>query len=79
MDFPREALPVLVHGIMDAEVSAQIRAQHGERNPDHLTRRKGDRGRAWDTRVGRWNGAFQPARGSVIASVATPPIPPPLQ
>ena len=29
----REALRVLVDGIMDAEVSAQIGAQHGERSP----------------------------------------------
>ena len=33
VDFLREALRVLVDGIMDAEVSAQIGAQHGERSP----------------------------------------------
>ena len=32
VDFLREALRVLVDGIMDAEVSAQIGAQHGERS-----------------------------------------------
>ena len=34
VDLLREALRVLVDGIMDAEVSAQIGAQHGERSPD---------------------------------------------
>ena len=52
MDFLREALQVLVKGIMDAEVSAQIGAEHGERSPDRLTYRNGYRGRDWDTRVG---------------------------
>ena len=46
--FLREALRVLVDGIMDAEVSAQIGAQHGERSPERVTYRN----RTWDTRVG---------------------------
>ena len=47
VDLLREALRVLVDGIMDAEVSAQIGAQHGERSPaGHY------RNRTWDTRVG---------------------------
>ena len=33
---------------MDAEVSAQIGAQHGERSPERVTYRN----RTWDTRVG---------------------------
>ena len=33
VDFLREALRFLVDGIMDAEVSAQIGAEHGERCP----------------------------------------------
>ena len=48
----REALRVLVDGIMDAEVSAQIGAQHGERSPERVTYRNGYRNRTWDTRVG---------------------------
>ena len=52
VDFLREALQVLVEGIMDAEVSAQTGAQHGERNPDRITHRNGYRNRDWDTRVG---------------------------
>ena len=37
VDFLREALRVLVDGIMDAEVSAQIGAQHRERSPEWVT------------------------------------------
>ena len=40
VDLLREALCVLVDGIMDAEVSAQIGAEHGERSPaGHLPQR----------------------------------------
>ena len=52
VDILREALQVLVESIMDAEVSAPIGAQRGERNPDRLTHRNGYRNRTWDTRVG---------------------------
>ena len=52
VDFLREALSVLVDSIMDAEVSAQIGGEYGERTPDRITHRKGYRARAWDTRVG---------------------------
>ena len=48
VDLLREALRVLVDGIMDAEVSAQ----HGERSPERVTYRNGYRNRTWDTRVG---------------------------
>ena len=37
VDFLRESLQVLVESIMDAEVSAQIGAQHGERNPGSIS------------------------------------------
>ena len=52
VDFLREALRVLVDGIMDAEVSAQIGAEHGERSSERVTYRNGYRNRTWDTRVG---------------------------
>ena len=56
VDLLREALRVLVDGIMDAEVSAQIGAQHGERSPERVTYRNGYRNGyrncTWDTRVG---------------------------
>ena len=51
-DFLREALRVLVEGIMDAEVSSRIGAEYGERCPERVTQRNGYRPRAWDTRVG---------------------------
>ena len=46
VDFLREALQVLVEGVMDAEVSARIGAGHGERSPNRLTHRNGYRTRA---------------------------------
>ena len=52
VDFLREALRVLVEGIMDAEVSARTGAGYGERSPERVTQRNGYRSRAWDTRVG---------------------------
>ena len=52
VDLLREALRVLVDGIMDAEVSARIGAEHGERSPERVTYRNGYRNRTWDTRVG---------------------------
>ena len=55
VDFLREALRVLVEGIMDAEVSARIGAEYGERSPERVTQRNGYRSRAWDTRVGLWS------------------------
>ena len=52
VDFLREALRVLVEGIMDVEVSSRIGAEYGERSPERVTQRNGYRSRAWDTRVG---------------------------
>ena len=46
VDFLREALQVLVEGIMDAEVSTQIGAQLSERSSERLTHRNGYRSRA---------------------------------
>jgi putative transposase len=37
---------------MEADVSAQIGAELGERTPDRVTHRNGSRSREWDTRVG---------------------------
>ena len=59
VDFLREALRVLVDGIMDAEVSAQIGAQHGERSPERVTYRNGYRNRTWDTRGGHHRTQYQ--------------------
>ena len=52
VDFLREALRVVVEGIMDAEVTSRIGAEYGERSPERVTQRNGYRSRAWDTRVG---------------------------
>ena len=52
LDFLREAVAVLAQAVMDAEVSEQIGAAHGERSETRLTRRNGYRERRWDTRVG---------------------------
>ncbi len=37
IDFVREAVVVLVQGIMEAEVTAQVGASYGERTPTRLT------------------------------------------
>ncbi len=52
VDFLLEALRVVADAVMDADVSARIGAEHGERSPDRLTYRNGYRSRQWDTRVG---------------------------
>jgi putative transposase len=52
VDFLREGVRVLAQALMDAEVSAQIGAEHGQRAPGRVTHRNGYRVRDWDTRVG---------------------------
>jgi transposase-like protein len=53
LDFLKEGVAVLAQLVMDAEVSTQIRAAHGERAPERrLSQRNGYRERRWDTRVG---------------------------
>ena len=52
VDFLREALVVLVEGIMDAEVSARTGAGYRERGTERVTQRNGYRPRQWDTHVG---------------------------
>jgi putative transposase len=51
-DVVRESVAWMVTQLMDAEVAAQIGAEHGERAPERLTHRNGYRPRVWDTRVG---------------------------
>jgi putative transposase len=43
---------VLAQALMDAEISAQIGAEHSQRTPTRATHRNGYRTRDWDTRVG---------------------------
>jgi len=53
LDFLKEGVAVLAQLVMDAEVSSQIGAAHGERAPQRrLSQRNGYRERRWDTRVG---------------------------
>src|SRR5919197_2556717 len=51
-DWLREGVRVLAQALMDAEVSAQIGATHGQRTPDRLTYRNGYRPGGGDPRVG---------------------------
>jgi putative transposase len=52
-DVVREAVALVVHELMEAEISAEIGAELGEVAPDRrLTHRNGTRPRAWETRVG---------------------------
>ena len=52
VDFLREAVAVLVRGIMEAEVTEKTGAGYGERSAERVTQRNGYRTRPWDTRVG---------------------------
>jgi len=52
VDFLREAMRVVVYGIMEAEVLGKTGAAYGERTGERLTQRNGYRVRPWDTRVG---------------------------
>ena len=73
VDFVREALRVLVDGIMDAEVSAQIGAEHGERTRDRITHRNWYRTRTWDTRVGTMDLHIKKMReGSYFSTLLEP-------
>jgi putative transposase len=52
VDFLREAMLVVMRGIMEAEVTEKAGAGYGERTPERVTQRNGYRTRPWDTRVG---------------------------
>jgi transposase-like protein len=52
-DFVKEAVALVAHELMNAEISAEIGAELGEVAPDvRATHRNGYRPRAWETRVG---------------------------
>ena len=51
-DVLREAVALVARALMEAEVSARVGAEHGERSPDRVAHRNGYRPRAWETRVG---------------------------
>jgi putative transposase len=72
-DVVRESVAWMVAELMDAEVTAQIGAEHGERTPERLTQRNGHRTRAWDTRVGEFELAIPRLRtGSYFPSFLEP-------
>ena len=73
VDFLREALGVVTDAIMNADVSARIGAEHGERIPGRLTYRNGYRSRQWDTRVGTMELRIRKLRdGSYFPSLLEP-------
>jgi transposase-like protein len=51
-DFLLEAVAMFARELMEAEITAEIGAAHGERSSDRTTHRNGYRDRAWETRVG---------------------------
>ncbi len=51
-DVLRDAVAVVVAELMEAEISAEIGATHGEVSDSRLTHRNGYRPRVWETRVG---------------------------
>ena len=51
-DFLKEAVAIVAAQLMDAEITAQIGAAHGEVSSDRVTHRNGYRPREWETRVG---------------------------
>jgi transposase-like protein len=59
--------------LMEADVSAKVGAELGERSPDRLTHRNGYRSREWDTRVGSIELAIPKLRqGSYFPSFLEP-------
>ena len=51
-DVLRDAVASVVAQLMEAEISADIGAAHGEVTPDRVAHRNGYRSRLWETRVG---------------------------
>jgi len=51
-DFVREAVALIAHELMNAEISEEIGAARGEVCPERITHRNGYRPRPWETRVG---------------------------
>jgi putative transposase len=51
-DFLREAVTLVAHELMEAEISTEIGAARGEVSAERITHRNGYRPRVWETRVG---------------------------
>src|SRR5947199_5212189 len=73
-DVLRESVAWLVAELIEAEVSEQVGAAHGERAPERrVTQRNGYRSRQWDTRVGTIELAIPKLRqGSFMPSILEP-------
>jgi putative transposase len=72
-DVVRESVVWMVAELMDAEVTAQIGAAHGQRSPERTAQRNGYRTRSWDTRVGELEVAVPKLRsGSYFPSFLEP-------
>jgi transposase-like protein len=72
-DVVRESVAWMVAELMEAEVTAQIGAAHGERSPERTAQRNGHRSRGWDTRVGEIELAIPRLRtGSYFPSFLEP-------
>jgi putative transposase len=50
--FLREMMGFAAHRLMELDVEGACGAAHGERSPDRLVQRNGDRERDWQTRAG---------------------------
>src|SRR6202022_4154901 len=51
-DFVREAVALVAHELMEAEISTEVGAELGEVCSERRTHRHGYRRRPWETRVG---------------------------
>jgi transposase-like protein len=72
-DVVRESVAWLCRELIEAEVSAQIGAAHGEVAPERVAQRNGYRPRAWDTRAGEIELAIPKLRtGSYFPSFLEP-------
>ena len=72
-DVVRESVAWMVAELIEAEVSAQIGAAHGEVAPERVTQRNGYRPRGWDTRAGEIELAIPKLRtGSYFPSFLEP-------
>ena len=64
---------MLAQAVMEAEVSARIGAEHGERTPERVTQRNGDRPRESGTRAGTaWLAIPRVRTGSSLPSLPGP-------
>jgi putative transposase len=52
-DFVREAVALIAHELMEAEISAEVGAELGEVSSQRIMHRNGYRPRPWETRVGQ--------------------------